>query len=47
VAAAIARIDDFRGATGVLSTRGGSISRRPFVVRIQGGRPVLTQEPGS
>lgn len=45
VARGIAAVDDFRGATGVLSTRGGHISRKPFIVRIQSGRPVL--EPGS
>jgi branched-chain amino acid transport system substrate-binding protein len=43
----IARVTDFRGATGVLSTRGGVISRKPFIVRIEAGRPVLAQEPGS
>lgn len=47
VAAAIARLDDFRGATGVLSARGGAISRVPFLVRVQNGRPVLVQGPGS
>jgi branched-chain amino acid transport system substrate-binding protein len=46
VSRGIARVTDFRGATGVLSTRGGIISRRPFIVRIEAGRPVL-QEPGS
>ncbi len=47
VARAISRVTDFRGATGVLSTRGGTISRRPFIVRIQAGRPVLAQDSGS
>jgi ABC-type branched-subunit amino acid transport system substrate-binding protein len=46
VARAVAGVTDFRGATGVLSARGGAISRRPFLVRIQGGRPVLLDGPG-
>lgn len=46
VASEIATIDDFRGATGVLSTRDGLISRKPFIVRIQSGQPVLA-DPGN
>lgn len=46
VARALDRVDDFRGATGVLSARGGSISRQPFLVRVQGGRAVLAQPGG-
>jgi branched-chain amino acid transport system substrate-binding protein len=38
VARALAEVDDFRGATGVLSLRGGSVVRRPFLVQIQSGR---------
>lgn len=44
VAGEVASIDDFRGATGVLSTRDGFISRKPFIVRIQGGQPVLERQ---
>ncbi|MGH7574081.1 MAG: hypothetical protein ACREM1_02985, partial [Longimicrobiales bacterium] len=44
VASEIATIDDFRGATGVLSTRDGLISRKPFIVRIQSGQPVLQRQ---
>jgi ABC-type branched-subunit amino acid transport system substrate-binding protein len=46
VARALGRLDGFRGATGVLSTRDGMITRDPFLVRIQAGRPVLAEAPG-
>jgi outer membrane PBP1 activator LpoA protein len=35
-----AAVSDFRGATGVLSLQGDSVTRRPFLVRIQAGRIV-------
>lgn len=38
VADRLAAIEDFRGATGVLSLSGGTVSRRPFLVRIRNGR---------
>jgi branched-chain amino acid transport system substrate-binding protein len=38
VARALAATDDFRGATGVLSLRGGNLTRRPFLVQIRSGR---------
>ncbi|HSK19078.1 MAG TPA: penicillin-binding protein activator [Longimicrobiales bacterium] len=31
-------VRDFRGATGVLSLQSGTVTRRPFLVRIDGGR---------
>jgi hypothetical protein len=31
---------EYRGATGVLTIQGDSITRRPFLVRMQGGRLV-------
>lgn len=34
------RVSDFRGATGVITLRDGDVTRRPFLLRIQGGRPV-------
>lgn len=46
VARALDRLAGFRGATGVLSTRDGMITRDPFLVRIQAGRPVLAEAPG-
>jgi ABC-type branched-subunit amino acid transport system substrate-binding protein len=33
-------VTDFRGATGVLSLQSGTVTRRPFLVRIDGGRLV-------
>lgn len=44
VASGVAGTDEFRGATGVLSARDGYISRKPFIVRIQSGRPVLERQ---
>lgn len=38
VARRLADTEDFRGATGVLSVTGGHITRRPFLVRVRGGR---------
>jgi branched-chain amino acid transport system substrate-binding protein len=38
IAQALAAVDDFRGATGVLSLRGGTVTRRPFLVQIRSGR---------
>lgn len=35
-----AAIDEYRGATGILSLQGDSVTRRPFLVRITGGRIV-------
>ena len=39
VAQRLAEAQDHRGATGVLSLTGGAVTRRPFLVRIQDGRP--------
>ena len=33
-----ADVTDFRGATGVLSLHQGTVTRRPFLVRIDGSR---------
>jgi branched-chain amino acid transport system substrate-binding protein len=33
-------VSDFRGASGVLSLQNGGVTRRPFLVRLQGGRLV-------
>jgi ABC-type branched-subunit amino acid transport system substrate-binding protein len=38
-------LDDFRGATGVLSLTGDSVTRRPFLVRIQAGRLIPVASP--
>jgi branched-chain amino acid transport system substrate-binding protein len=38
IARALAATTDFRGATGVLSLRGGGVTRRPFVVQVRSGR---------
>jgi branched-chain amino acid transport system substrate-binding protein len=40
VARGIAAVRDHRGATGILTVRDGMIVRRPFIVRIENGRPV-------
>jgi branched-chain amino acid transport system substrate-binding protein len=40
VARGLAAMREYRGATGILSTQNGELVRRPFIVRIQGGRPV-------
>jgi len=39
LARSLARVSDYRGATGVLSIGDGDVSRRPFLVRIRSGRP--------
>lgn len=41
----VAGLDGVRGATGVLSVRRGRVTRRPFVVRITGGRAVPAPPP--
>jgi ABC-type branched-subunit amino acid transport system substrate-binding protein len=41
IARTLAGTEDHRGATGVLDLHEGSVSRRPFLVRIRGGQPVL------
>jgi branched-chain amino acid transport system substrate-binding protein len=46
VARALAAVDDFRGATGVLSLRGGTVTRRPFLVQIRSGRLSPVADPG-
>lgn len=38
VAERLARTEDLRGATGVISVRDGEVTRRPYLVRIQDGR---------
>ncbi len=38
VAERLASIRDYRGATGVLSITDGQVSRRPFLVRVRGGK---------
>ena len=38
IARTLAGTTDFRGATGLLSLRGGSVTRRPFLVQIRSGR---------
>jgi len=45
VARGIAAVREHRGATGILTVRDGAIVRRPFIVRIENGRPVPV--PGS
>ncbi|MBI4544429.1 MAG: penicillin-binding protein activator [Gemmatimonadetes bacterium] len=40
LAAQVARTAGLRGATGLLSVRGGSVVRRPFLVRLTGGQLV-------
>jgi branched-chain amino acid transport system substrate-binding protein len=40
VAGRLAQLEAYRGATGVLSLRNGRLTRRPFLVRVEGGRPV-------
>jgi ABC-type branched-subunit amino acid transport system substrate-binding protein len=45
VARRIAALRDFRGATGILSVRDAEVVRRPFLVRIEGGR-ILPLEGG-
>jgi branched-chain amino acid transport system substrate-binding protein len=39
LAAAVARVTNYRGATGVLTIGNGQVTRRPFLVRIRSGRP--------
>jgi ABC-type branched-subunit amino acid transport system substrate-binding protein len=41
VARRLAGVSDHRGATGVLSLRGGVVTRRPFLIQIRNGRPAL------
>lgn len=45
VAAEIADLRGVRGATGIISVRGGVIERAPFLVRIEGGRLVKLEGP--
>jgi ABC-type branched-subunit amino acid transport system substrate-binding protein len=46
VARRLAEMDDFRGATGVLSLAEGSVTRRPFLVRVRAGRAEPIPEIG-
>jgi branched-chain amino acid transport system substrate-binding protein len=39
LADALASVQEYRGATGVLSISGGQVMRRPFLVRIRSGKP--------
>ena len=43
---ALATVRDFRGATGVLTLRDGTIVHEPFIVRLEEGKLVTLQAPG-
>lgn len=47
VAELIGTVDGLRGATGVLGVRGGIVVRRPFLVKVEGGKvvPLTPVEP--
>lgn len=45
VAGEIADLEGVRGATGIISVRGGAVERAPFLVRIEGGRLVKLEGP--
>lgn len=47
LAASLAQVRDFRGATGVLSIEDGRVSRQPFLLRVRAGRPELLSPGGT